>query len=129
MPGVHGGVGGSTAGSVVSLLQSGIPGIQYAYVDPDVQFQKFLIVLIQAPSGTDPLDPPDYNARLTEQGKFLELTIPVCQELSNAELLVHKNASKGDKLYRECKLPAFPVLVCSTVFVWIFFELFLEMGG
>ena len=77
----------------MSLVESGIPGIQYTYVDPDTQFQKYLIVLVQAPSGTDPLAPPDYNARLTEQGKFLELTIPVCSELSNAELLVHRNAS------------------------------------
>ena len=83
----------ATGASVVSLVQSGIPGIQYTYVDPDTQFQKYLIVLVQAPSGTDPLAPPDYNARITDQGKFLELTIPVCAELGNVDLLVHRNAS------------------------------------
>ena len=79
--------------TVVSLLQNGIPGIQYTYVDPDDQFQKYLIVLVQTPSGTDPLDPPDYNARLTDQGKILELTIPVSGVLNDPALLVHKNAS------------------------------------
>ena len=92
VPGSRVGVS-ATGASVVSLVQSGIPGIQYTYVDPDTQFQKYLIVLVQAPSGTDPLAPPDYNARITDQGKFLELTIPVCAELGNADLLVHKQAS------------------------------------
>ena len=60
VPGSHVGVS-ATGASVVSLVQSGIPGIQYTYVDPDTQFQKYLIVLVQAPSGTDPLAPPDYS--------------------------------------------------------------------
>ena len=84
---VHG-VPGPTTGSPVSALSSGVPGLTYTFVDPDVQFQKYLIVLIQAPSGTDPLSPPNYNARLAGNGKFLDVTIPVSSVLSNAELLV-----------------------------------------
>ena len=87
------GVPSPTARSPVSALSSGVPGLTYTFVDPDVQFQKYLIVLIQAPSGTDPLSPPNYNARLTGNGKFLDVTIPVSPVLANAELLVHKNTS------------------------------------
>ena len=100
-------VSSARRGSVVSLVQNGIPGIQYTYIDPDTQFQKYLVVLVQAPSGTDPLDPPDFNARLTDNGNSLELTIPVCEELSKAELIVHKNAAwmqeGGPRMYENRK--------------------------
>ena len=50
------------------LIESGYAGIQYALIDPSNQYQKYLIVKIQAPSGTDPLNPPNFNAVLIEGG-------------------------------------------------------------
>ena len=107
----------------MSLVQNGIPGIQYTYINPDTQFQKYLVVLVQAPSGTDPLDPPDFNARLTDNGNSLELTIPICEELSKAELIVYKNAAwmqeGGPLKYENCKqvrLGAVGTSHCSSKF-------------
>ena len=77
----------------VRLLTSGIPGLQYVIVDPDAQYQKFEIVLFQAPSGTDPRHPPDFNARLTDHGKVLKVSISVTPVLADKALLVDKKAS------------------------------------
>ena len=75
------------------MIEGGVSGIQYSIVDPDVQYQKFLIVVIQALSGTDPLRPPMYNPRLTDGGTVLEVSIPVSEVFSKANLLVHRNAT------------------------------------
>ena len=75
------------------LIESGYAGIQYALIDPSNQYQKYLIVKIQAPSGTDPLNPPNFNAVLIEGGRTLELTVPVSSVFSDANLLVHRNAT------------------------------------
>ena len=75
------------------LLEVGYPGIQYTIVDPGNQYQKYLIVKIQCPSGTDPLMPPNFNARLQDGGITLEMTVPVTDIFSNTNLLVHRNAT------------------------------------
>ena len=83
----------SSTPSAVRMIEGGVSGIQYSIVDPDVQYQKFLIVVIQALSGTDPLRPPMYNPRLTDGGTVLEVSIPVSEVFSKANLLVHRNAT------------------------------------
>ena len=75
------------------LLEAGYPGIQYHIVDPSNQYQKYLIVKVQCPSGTDPLTPPNFNARLQDGGHILEMTVPVTDIFANTNLLVHRNAT------------------------------------
>ena len=75
------------------LLEAGYPGIQYPIVDPGNQYQKYLIVKVQCPSGTDPLTPPNFNARLQDNGHILEMTVPVTNIFANTNLLVHRNAT------------------------------------
>ena len=75
------------------LIEAGYPGISYTMVDPSEQYQKYLMVNIQAPSGTDPLSPPNFNARLSGEGRTLELTVPVSPVFSTANLLTHRNAT------------------------------------
>lgn len=75
------------------LLQSGIPGYSYTFVDPDEQYQKYLVVVIQALSGTDPLHPPNLHATLTEDGMSLTAQIPISPVFLSTDLMVHKNVS------------------------------------
>ena len=78
---------GFAASSIVPM-QGGVPAIQYTFVDPDQQYQKYISVLVQNLSGTDPLKPPNFDAKLVEGGNALELTVPVSPVLSSTELLV-----------------------------------------
>ena len=91
------------------LLESGYPGFQFVIVDPSNQYQKYLIVEVQAPSGTDPLNPPNFNATLTEGGRVLEIVIPVSSVFSDANLLVHcyatlMNESRDYENHRQTRL-------------------------
>ena len=75
------------------LVEEGIPGIQYCMVDPDLQYQKFLIVVVQALSGVDPSSPPSYSPTLSECGEFLEIRVPVSSVVLDDRLLVHPQAA------------------------------------
>ena len=79
--------------SPVRLITNGIPGLTYNIVDPDNQYQKFEIVLLQAPSGTDPRHPPNYKARLTNGGTVLEIDITVASVMSDTEMLLNQNVA------------------------------------
>ena len=75
------------------LVENGLPGIQYTVVDPDQQYQKFLYVVIQALSGTDPSRPPEYAPILSECGEFLEIDVPISPILLSDFYLVHEKAT------------------------------------
>ena len=75
------------------LVENGLPGIQYAVVDPDQQYQKFLYVVIQALSGTDPSHPPAYAPTLSECGEFLDIEVPISPILLSDYYLVHEKAT------------------------------------
>ena len=75
------------------LLNSGIPGYSYTFVDPDEQYQKYLVVVIQALSGTNPSNPPDLGATITDEGTSLTIQLPISPVFLNTNLMVHKNVS------------------------------------
>ena len=62
-------------------------------MDPNNQYQQYLHVLLQVPSGIDPLNPPNFNQKLTKGGTVLEITVPVLSVLSSSYLLLHRNTS------------------------------------
>ena len=82
-----------SASPATMLLSSGIPGYSYTFVDPDEQYQKYLCVVIQALSGTDPLKPPDLQATITDDGMNLTVHLPISPVFLSTELMVHKNVS------------------------------------
>ena len=75
------------------LLNSGIPGYSYTFVDPDEQYQKYLVVVIQALSGTDPSNPPDLQASIADEGMRLTVHLPITPVFLSTELMVHRNVS------------------------------------
>ena len=75
------------------LINSGIPGYSYTFVDPDEQYQKYLVVVIQALSGTNPSNPPDLGATITDEGTSLTVQLPISPVFLNTNLMVHKNVS------------------------------------
>ena len=75
------------------LINSGIPGYSYTFVDPDEQYQKYLVVIIQALSGTNPSNPPDLGATITDEGMSLTVRLPISPVFLNTNLMVHKNVS------------------------------------
>jgi hypothetical protein len=75
------------------LVSKGYPGIQYTTVDPDQQFQNYLIVIVQVLAETDPMSPPSFNPRLTDDGKSLRLTVPCSNNLVDPNMLTHQNAA------------------------------------
>ena len=62
-------------------------------VDPDEQYQKYLMVVLQALSGTDPMNPPDIQALIQDNGMTLKLIVPITPVMTNTELMVHKKVS------------------------------------
>ena len=79
--------------SAVRMMEGGVPGLQYSIVHPNDQYQKILIIALQALSDTDPLHPHMYNPRLMDGETTLEISIPVSGVFSKDNLLVHKNAT------------------------------------
>ena len=75
------------------LLNAGIPGYSYTFVDPDEQYQKYLVIVIQALSGTDPSNPPDLQATIVDEGMALSLQLPISPVFLSMELMVHKRVS------------------------------------
>ena len=75
------------------IMASGYPGYQYSIVDPDSQFQKYLIVVIQALSGTDPLNPPPYSATLTQDGTILSVNVPMSHMFTRENLMLNQKVS------------------------------------
>ena len=75
------------------LISSGIPGYSYTFVDPDEQYQKYLCIVIQALSGTDPLKPPDLQATITDEGMSLTVKLPISPVFLSTNLMVHKKVS------------------------------------
>ena len=75
------------------LLNSGIPGYSYTFVDPNEQYQKYLCVVLQALSGTDPLHPPDLSPTITDVGMSLTVQIPISPVFLSTDLMVHRNVS------------------------------------
>ena len=84
---------GTTPSSTVSLLSNGIPGYQYTIVDPSNQYQKYLIVVLQVLSGTDPTDPPRYSPILVEDGNTLRIKIPLAPVMTNEEIMTDARVS------------------------------------
>ena len=72
-------------------MQAGYPGYQYSIVDPDSQFQKYLIVVIQAL--TDPLNPPPYSATLTQDGTTLSVDVPMSHVFTRESLMLNQKVS------------------------------------
>ena len=62
-------------------------------MDPDEQYQKYLVVVIQALSGTDPLNPPDLQATIAPDGMNLSIQLPISPVFLSTELMAHKNVS------------------------------------
>ena len=75
------------------LINSGIPGYSYTFVDPDEQYQKYLVVIIQALSGTNPSKPPDLRATITDEGTSLTDCLPISPVFLSTNLMVHKGVS------------------------------------
>ena len=75
------------------LINSGIPGYSYTFVDPDEQYQKYLCVVVQALSGTDPLQPPDLQATIIDEGMALQVHVPISPVFLSTDLMMHKNVS------------------------------------
>ena len=77
------------------LFHEGFTGLQYTYIDPDLQYQRFLCIVIQVPSGVDPMDPnlPDFEPELIENGKKLKIRIPVSPLLLEPAMLTHPKTS------------------------------------
>jgi hypothetical protein len=69
------------------LLKNGFPGYQYTVVEPNNQYQKYLIVVIQALSGTSPVQPPRYQPTLEEEdGTILKVQVPLSPVFNNTNL-------------------------------------------
>jgi len=77
----------------VSLLHNGIPGYQYTIVDPSNQYQKYLIVVLQVLSGTDPTDPPRYSPVLVEDGNTLQVQVPLAPVMINEDMMTDARVS------------------------------------
>jgi len=77
----------------VSLLSNGIPGYQYTIVDPSNQYQKYLIVVLQVLSGTDPTNPPRYSPVLVEDGNTLRVKVPLAPVMINEEMMTDARVS------------------------------------
>lgn len=77
----------------VSLLHNGIPGYQYTIVDPSNQYQKYLIVVLQVLSGTDPTDPPRYAPVLIEDGSTLRVKVPLAPVMINEAMMTDRRVS------------------------------------
>ena len=75
-----------------AFLEASYLGIQYVITDPDSQYQKYLIIVIQLPSGIDPLNPPNITGVLHQGGQRFDITIPVCEALQTEDLLVNRKA-------------------------------------
>jgi len=86
---------GTDAGmpDAVSLLHNGIPGYQYTIVDPSNQYQKYLIVVLQVLSGTDPTAPPRYSPVLVEDGNTLRVKVPLAPVMINEAMMTDKRVS------------------------------------
>jgi hypothetical protein len=82
---------GNSMSDAVTLLSNGIPGYQYTIVDPSNQYQKYLIVVLQVLSGTDPTDPPRYSPILVEDGNTLSIKVPLAPVMINEELMTDAN--------------------------------------
>jgi hypothetical protein len=92
----------------VTLLSTGIPGYQYTIVDPSNQYQKYLIVVLQVLSGTDPTDPPRYCPVLVEDGNSLRIKVPLAPVMINEELMTDARVSwmregSGDTTHQQYK--------------------------
>jgi hypothetical protein len=75
------------------LLKNGFPGYQYTVVEPNNQYQKYLIVVIQALSGTSPVQPPRYQPTLEEDGTILKVQVPLSPVFNNTNLLTNSKVS------------------------------------
>ena len=75
------------------LLSNGFPGYQYTIVDPDSQYQKHLLVVIQALSGVDPINHALYSATLSQDGMTLHVKIPLSPVFLKTKLMVNKRVS------------------------------------
>ena len=87
--------------TAAAFLEAGYPGIQYVVTDPDSQYQKYVIIVLQLPSGIDPLNPPNITGVLAQGGQRFDVTIPVCAALQTEGLLVNRKAawmSRGGSL-------------------------------
>ena len=74
-------------------MNAGIPGYSYTFVDPDEQYQKYLVVVVQALSGTDPSNPPDLQPTIADEGMSLTIQFPMSPVFLSTDLMVHKNVS------------------------------------
>ena len=74
-------------------MNAGIPGYSYTFVDPDEQYQKYLVVVVQALSGTDPSNPPDLQPTIADDGMSLSIHFPMSPVFLSTDLMVHKNVS------------------------------------
>ena len=86
----RGGSTTDTSNPAAIMVAANVPGIQYKVTDPET-LQKYLIVLIQALSGTNPSSPPSYSPELNQGGKSLKIQMPVSPVLLSNELLTHEN--------------------------------------
>ena len=101
-----------TTPDAVTLLTNGIPGYQYTIVDPSNQYQKYLIVVLQVLSGTDPSNPPRYSPVLLEDGCTLQIKMPLAPVMINEEMMTDARVSwmkdggggEGYKQYRNTRL-------------------------
>jgi hypothetical protein len=77
----------------VLLLANGVPGYQYTIVDPANQYQKYLIVVLQGLSGTDPTNPPRYSPVLVEDGNTLQVKVPIAPVMISEEMMTDGRVS------------------------------------
>ena len=75
------------------LINTGIPKDSYIFVNPDEQYQKCPVVVIQVLSGTYPSNPPDLQATITDEGMILTVQLPISPVFLSMDLMVHKNVS------------------------------------
>ena len=75
------------------MIDNGYPGYQFAIVDPSNQYQRYLIVVLQCLSGTDPTCPPRYNPTLNDDGSCLSISVPVDPVLFNTRLMTDARVS------------------------------------
>ena len=74
------------------LVEAGIPGLQYSVVDSSL-FQKMLVVVLVAPSGTDPNKPPSFSPLLLDDGFTLQVKVLISPVLFDPSLMTNENCS------------------------------------